>query len=1087
MTDKANDKDKLLNDAIKASIDFEKLMDKTDFDSWLDGACLCSWDEIPENHCELLKKFINDKILIENFEINWVETEKIKEIEEGKAIEVVTKEKSLLLMLNDKKTKFELKIDDGKVRAYEFTVETKRDKLNICFTDSSKTLEYLEQFDGPFKNYEKNKKDLKEICYQMKQEVINNSSNSVVNSSLDEDPISKLFKAKLQRLDARICSNKEDEEKEYNKALHNLLSALNDLQNPEIDNNDKRWLILFYNDLSICYAGRGNSSMSMGYAKEARSIIEEEKTYKEFEERFEEFEKKLDSATLTSISNCDFVTSKLYDLYIVALFNQAQAERRSFSYGEAEKNFKKIIKYAEGKTKDNKITPLRNFNYCSALLNLGDLYIDLGRGREAVELLDKAINKLDEDDIRYWNASIAKINALIDQSKYDYAEEMLKKKFCEKGNNCTLVKRYRVTSTGFKALNCYARCKVEKVRNTLKIEDENKSGELKEAETVIKNNIKIIIKRKQKGLETKAYKQLSDIYKILSQDKEDNDISEYDKLVIDNLIKFISETKINNLDEFIGDSERGKWIDRCDDLDALESFTGQIIKIIKEEPKDKDKDSLVNLLEEINKKITRECEDKDQLSRAERIGKQVEEIRGEKKDIEELFRGKMDSIFPEGSSRGKDNLTRKDICKCLDINERDFDSGFFDRSKMKEKDHIVEVIVLRRWNSFSPGLYRESTGSLGGGYLLRINKKELMGGNDGVKKEENEKVENIVIDPGYNFIQSFRNEGFHVEDIDTIIVTHSHLDHCAELLQIMDLLFQFNKRYKDTPYGKRQRKRVNLCLSKGAYTKFSSFTNEDWQKQLKDVIIIENFDNNKCEPFKGLTISAIPTPHKDLGGVNAIGLKIEIGIGKKKLCLGFTGDTPWSKKIRDKFKGCDLLCVHLGSMKYHEIGYRDDRYNLRIMKKPREIKKREDQHKEFNEKYGRANHLLFFGTLDFIEHCSDKDEPLIIVGEFGEELKYGLRTDLCKKLCREVNEKRKEKKIPDIVCLPGDIGLYVGIDKDETKKVCCNFCEEFVGQKEIMTFLYGREDAIHYICKTCDKTLSELQKQAFIEHRLTRH
>jgi len=93
-------------------------------------------------------------------------------------------------------------------------------------------------------------------------------------------------------------------------------------------------------------------------------------------------------------------------------------------------------------------------------------------------------------------------------------------------------------------------------------------------------------------------------------------------------------------------------------------------------------------------------------------------------------------------------------------------------------------------------------------------------------KKKNVEIENIVIDPGYNFLRNFRSEGFHVEDIDTIIVTHSHLDHCAELLPIMDLIYQFNKRYKDTSNEERQRKRVNLCLSQGAYKKFFSYIDD---------------------------------------------------------------------------------------------------------------------------------------------------------------------------------------------------------------------------------------------------------------------
>lgn len=474
-----------------------------------------------------------------------------------------------------------------------------------------------------------------------------------------------------------------------------------------------------------------------------------------------------------------------------------------------------------------------------------------------------------------------------------------------------------------------------------------------------------------------------------------------------------------------------------------------------------------------------------QLSRAERSARKINEVLGETEGIRH-----KEGIFFKESSRGENkDLSEEDIIKRLDINEKKFDSVLFKRSEVKKDNHIVEVVVLRRWNSFSPGLHRESTGSLGGGYLLRINKDLLKKRDKEVSKRrkkensEREKIENIVIDPGYNFLQNFRSEGFHIEDIDTIVVTHSHLDHCAELLPIMDLIYQINKRYEYTPNAERQKKRVNLCLSRGTYKKFSSYTDDlDWQKQLKDVIILENLLEKKWELYSGLLISAIPTHHMDLGGVNAIGLKIEIDRirgnkkgGLKKLCLGFTGDTPWYPEIREHFKGCDLLCVHLGSIKHQEIGYTDDRYNPKNEK--RGIPENR-QSEEFSEAYAKANHLLFFGTEALIESCAKtKDDSLIIVGEFGEELKYGLRIDLCNKI----------SKTKTIDCLPGDIGLYIGIEKDGAKKVRCNFCEEFVKQEEIKPFSYGREDAIHYICQTCNNTLAELQKHAIVEHRLTRH
>ncbi len=1042
---------------------------------------------------------------------------------------------------------------------------------------------------APFKKFGKNIAELKEICNGMIKEEDNQSAESVDKSSLKKHIVKELFDAKFKRVEARICPIKEDGEGKYKEAQYCLLSALNQLHLHKQNSIEKKLWILLYNDLSICYAGLENSSMSRAYAEEARKMIEKEKSYKEFEQKFSDD----NSTEMAGIANDEFVTTKLYVLYTVAIFNQAVAEKRSHYYTDAEKNFRRIIDYVErGKNID---TPLRNFNYYSALLNLSDLYMDLSRGKEAIELLDRALNnknkldELDENDIRYWNVILAWINALIDQSEYKKAKYLLlDKKILTTGNELTLNKKHRITSTGFKGLNCFVRCTIENARDELKMNHNKTEGELKQAENFINENKIAMKERDPEGSGLKVYKQLSDIYIILNQDEK----------IIDYLIKFISQDHVD-LKGFTQDPKiMGDWVYKCDDFDVLENFTDQVIKkVIKDKPDESKKNNYRDLLGKIKKKIIEEGENKGQPARAERIARRIKVVieKVYEESLSNLLKKIEKKIIEEGENKGQsaraERIVRKimvaikeckekdykefpshliyeDICKRLDINEQEFDRALYKRSEIKE-NHKAEVIILRRWNSYSPGLFQESKGSLGGGYLLRIKRNSYLFSFSDIVAKENERqkllnflhdlglaklakilegakyskeeeeiritrnnnriatlkikeglcylecdyhdefkigivkekdhkqyiysedsdIENIVIDPGYNFIQSFRNEDFHVDDIDTIIITHSHLDHCAELLPIMDLIFQFNKRYEDTPNEERQKKKVNLYLSKGAYKKFSTYIDPDWRKQLKDVVIIENLENMKCDLFDGLTISAIQTPHIDLGGAHSIGLKIEIIREKKNLCFGFTSDTPWDLEIREFFKGCDLLCVHLGSMKYTEIGYKDKRYKADISKRKISSGKLLE---ELRKTYTEANHLLFHGTLDFIECWSDKNDPLninnplIIVGEFGEELKYDLRTSICDELRKEVNKNREEKE-EKIVCLPGDIGLYISIDEDGMKKVRCNFCDHFVEPEEIKTFSYGREDAIHYMCKTCHKTLTDLQKQAIIEHRVTRH
>jgi tetratricopeptide (TPR) repeat protein len=81
------------------------------------------------------------------------------------------------------------------------------------------------------------------------------------------------------------------------------------------------------------------------------------------------------------------------------------------------------------------------------------------------------------------------------------------------------------------------------------------------------------------------------------------------------------------------------------------------------------------------------------------------------------------------------------------------------------------LIVLRDWNSFSPILKREFRDKdipgprerRGGGYLLVW------------------KGHGVVIDPGVDFVTQLYRKGLSIADVDTVIVTHCHLDHTRDV------------------------------------------------------------------------------------------------------------------------------------------------------------------------------------------------------------------------------------------------------------------------------------------------------------------
>ena len=99
------------------------------------------------------------------------------------------------------------------------------------------------------------------------------------------------------------------------------------------------------------------------------------------------------------------------------------------------------------------------------------------------------------------------------------------------------------------------------------------------------------------------------------------------------------------------------------------------------------------------------------------------------------------------------------------------------------------LLVLRDWNSFSPLLRRELRDQdgpgpderFGGGYFLAW------------------KGHGIAIDPGVDFVTQLYRKGLSIADVDTVIVTHCHLDHTRDLESLVDLNYRHNRAKGTSP------------------------------------------------------------------------------------------------------------------------------------------------------------------------------------------------------------------------------------------------------------------------------------------------
>ncbi len=425
----------------------------------------------------------------------------------------------------------------------------------------------------------------------------------------------------------------------------------------------------------------------------------------------------------------------------------------------------------------------------------------------------------------------------------------------------------------------------------------------------------------------------------------------------------------------------------------------------------------------------------------------------------------------------------------------------------------VHFFGLRRWNSISPaeGL------SLGGGYLLfRTGPRSVIDLG-------------VAIDPGYNFIKNLFHCGFSLADIDVILLSHSHADHVRDFESMVNLLKELDDR-------KGQFRRVNVVLTLGTYERLQYvFDNPAFRLHVEPLVIDIEKDIDR-DYFKKLGVESNtyfrftredgpvnsrrpwrvaldgneaddqlkiwPTRayHDDHSGrSDSFGFIIDIpsdSNGKKKLRFGYTGDTKWVGKkfyseeqasyhpegIFQQYTDCAVLLVHMGSL----IDHKNEKPQRFSDKRP--IKEWQECCKNI---VREKNHPYLPGLIGLLNEIynTNKGKPgLILLSEFGEELRGTIRTDLVERLKGVYGPRDGSKLRPHI--LPVDVGLdvvcqpvhYDGQNDYDRFQFWCAQCSRFHLVENIAYRHYGQDEAIFYLCQTCDKITSPDVLQDRLRH-----
>ncbi len=369
-----------------------------------------------------------------------------------------------------------------------------------------------------------------------------------------------------------------------------------------------------------------------------------------------------------------------------------------------------------------------------------------------------------------------------------------------------------------------------------------------------------------------------------------------------------------------------------------------------------------------------------------------------------------------------------------------------------------ELVSLRRWNSFSPNLGSRASVSVGGGYLVRAWTGEHYVG--------------VAIDPGYNFLENLFNEGFTISDIDVVMITHAHPDHTENLTNLFTLLFERNRRLKkeemEDSIATPREHRISLAMTEGVFSRFQPHLRAA-REYIRDIVVLKAkgwrgsvaseqeiavcVDAGECRLSLGnmgrgmnavFSFHATRAWHIDNTDHDSIGVVItrEDQGCHQRFRLGVLGDTRYREDLHTEYRDCNVIVAHLGSLVRMSSDGDVDDYS------------REKMH---NLLY-TENHLYLPGLRRLICDLSkqrSRGVPIVVLSEFGEELRGGLRADLARRLSFST-------KFPVV---PADVGLRIDIAQGT---VFCSLCHRYVEPKMIdVECVMPGEEALGYVCKDC--------------------
>lgn len=319
------------------------------------------------------------------------------------------------------------------------------------------------------------------------------------------------------------------------------------------------------------------------------------------------------------------------------------------------------------------------------------------------------------------------------------------------------------------------------------------------------------------------------------------------------------------------------------------------------------------------------------------------------------------------------------------------------------------LIILKGFSSSTPFFYdalRE-----------RFHRNPIKGGGLFLKWRGN----GIIIDPGINFVENMHLCDLNINDVQTVVITHDHIDHNGDLMVVDDLLEQMNRRavlYADK----------DTISDHGEKTLGKHFKIHILGEQKDKQVYLTDDKSVLAEYFE--TEHIMDNEDKYVQGVS-YGLKITCeNDNDEKISIGITSDTRYLEKLPDILKDCKYIVANFS----------------------------ETSQKDYRLGEEKENHLGYSGCLKLIKECNEKStllEPIYIISEF-----WGGKGDVRREVVKKLRENSGYQRI-----IPGDIGMTLMLDNDT---FICDFCgKETMLEKMRVVRQKGDYSRLSLLCNEC--------------------